>query len=97
MGLLRFAPAGSIDLAAGTLAISAQIDRDGELVAPKTASSVRTLAAPAWLLETASRIDRLLAQPFHVAQAYTGTPGQTIPPANARSELDTAITTIFYT
>ena len=42
---------GSLDMLGGTVKVSAQIDRHGNLVPPKTKGSVRALAAPQWLLE----------------------------------------------
>ncbi len=60
--------AGSLDLVGGTITVKAQLDRHGRLVAPKTQGSVRTLAAPAWLLDD---LDRLL-QGRHVTGADSG-------------------------
>src|SRR5579875_1562949 len=41
---------GSVDESAGTVRVFQQLDRDGRLHAPKTASSVCTLATPPWLV-----------------------------------------------
>jgi F-type H+-transporting ATPase subunit beta len=73
--------------AVDVLASRSSLIDDGELQpdALRIATAVRSA------LTTASRIDRLLAQPFHVAEAYTGSPGQTISPATARTELQAAV------
>lgn len=48
----------SIDMLGGTISIRAQINRDGVLAPPKTKGSIRTLAAPAWLLDDLVRLMR---------------------------------------
>lgn len=42
---------GSLDLLRGTVAVSAQLGRDRQLSAPKSAAGRRSLAAPRWLLD----------------------------------------------
>ncbi|MBO0691578.1 MAG: sigma-70 family RNA polymerase sigma factor, partial [Acidimicrobiaceae bacterium] len=58
------------------------------------ADAIRTATAARTVLAAASRLDRLLAQPLHVAEAYTGTPGQTITATQARSDLQAVIANI---
>ena len=73
--------------AVDVLASRSSLVDSGELgpEAAGTATMVRSVLA------AASRVDRLLTQALHVAEAYTGTPGQTVDPAKARSELAAAI------
>lgn len=40
-----------IDFDAGTVAVTAQLGRDGSLAAPKSVAGIRRMAAPAWLLD----------------------------------------------
>lgn len=42
-------------------------------------------------ISVAASVDQVLAQPFHVAEAYTGTPGVRVSPAQARAELAAAL------
>ena len=69
------------------LASRSSLIDDGELGpdAAHTATAVRSVLA------TASRLDHVLAQPLHVAEAYTGTPGQSTNAAQARSDLKAAM------
>ena len=66
------------------LASRSSLIDDGELGpdAARTATAVRSVLA------TAARLDHVLAQPLHVAEAYTGTPGETTNAAQARRDLD---------
>lgn len=43
--------AASIDPAAGVVRVTNQVDRDGRLQPPKTRASIRSLAAPRWLID----------------------------------------------
>jgi len=56
--------------------------------------AIRTATEARSVLAAASRLDRFLAQPLHVAEAYTGNPGQTISTTQARSELQAILATI---
>jgi integrase len=40
-----------IDVVAGTISVVQQLGQDGQISAPKSAAGVRTMAAPAWLLD----------------------------------------------
>lgn len=73
--------------AVDVLASRSSLIDDGEL----EPDAIRIAAGVHSTLAAASRIDRVLAQPFHVAEAYTGTPGEAISPAAARAELNAAI------
>jgi len=69
------------------LASRSSLIDDGEL----GPDAIRTATAARSVLGAASRLEHFLAQPLYVAEAYTGTPGQTISPATARSELEAVI------
>jgi integrase len=49
---------GSVDPVATTIAVTQQLDRHGHLATPKTSGSIRTLAAPAWLLDELAGVER---------------------------------------
>lgn len=49
---------GSLDLLGGTVKVTAQLDRGGRLVPPKTRGSTRSLAAPRWLLDSLAALLR---------------------------------------
>jgi integrase len=48
----------SVDMLGGNVRVTAQLDRQGRLAPPKTRGSVRSLAAPAWLLESLAALLR---------------------------------------
>lgn len=53
--------------------------------------ALRVAAGVRQAIRVAASVDRLLAQPFHVAEAYTGTPGIRVSPGQARAELAAAL------
>jgi len=62
--------AASLDPERGSISVMAQIDRHGRLAAPKTHGSVRSLAAPAWLIDDL----RSLVQERHPGDYNATTP-----------------------
>jgi RNA polymerase sigma factor (sigma-70 family) len=55
--------------------------------------AICTATAARSVLVAASKLDHFLAQPLHIAEAYTGTPGETITPSEARTELEALLAT----
>lgn len=54
---------GAVDTARATVSVRSQIDRHGQVTAPKTVASRRTLAAPRWLVDDLDDLAALPALP----------------------------------